>query len=252
MEIDRIYNEDCMEGMKRIPDGSVDAVICDLPYGVLNKGNQHARWDVQIPLAPLWEQYKRIIKPSSPVILFAQGMFTSMLMMSQPKMWRYNLVWDKNTTTGFLNANRMPLRCHEDIVVFYEHMPVYHPQMVPCAPGERNHVNKRGGRNRCYGEFAYSPAHITDTKYPRSIVKVSREHKTGECYHPTQKPVALIEWLVKTYTNEGALVLDNCVGSGTTAVAAIKTGRHFIGFETNKEYYEIANNRISKERRQNT
>lgn len=247
MEIDRIYCEDCLEGMKRIPSGSVDAVICDLPYGVLNKGNKHAQWDTPIPLTPLWEQYRRVIKPSSPVILFAQGMFTAELMMSQRGMWRYNLVWMKNTTTGFLNANRMPLRKHEDILVFYQHLPVYHPQMKPCAPGERNHINKQGGTNRLYGKFTPMPARIIDSKYPTSIIEVAREHKNGECYHPTQKPVALVEYLIRTFTNEGDLVLDNCMGSGTTAVAAIRTNRHFIGFETNKEFYEIACNRLRKE-----
>ena len=172
MEIDRIYCEDCLEGMKRIPSGSVDCVICDLPYGVLNKGNKHARWDRPIPLTPLWEQYRRVIKPSSPVILFAQGMFTAELMMSQRGMWRYNLVWMKNTTTGFLNANRMPLRKHEDILVFYQHLPVYHPQMKPCAPGERNHINKCGGTNRLYGKF-------TPPCYAHHRLQISHEHHRG-------------------------------------------------------------------------
>ena len=130
IQLDTIYNEDCLEGMKRIPDGSVDAIICDLPYGVLNAGSEGGSWDVVIPFEPLWEQYKRVTKPNAAIVLFAQGMFTAKLMMSQPKMWRYNLVWDKLLKSGFLNANRMPLRQHEDIVVFYREMPVYNPQMM--------------------------------------------------------------------------------------------------------------------------
>lgn len=134
IETDKIYNMDCLEGMSRMPEGSVDAIIADLPYGVLNRGNRSACWDRQIPLGPLWEQYRRIIKPDSPIILFAQGIFSAHLMLSQPGIWRYNLVWQKDRVTGHLNANRMPLRQHEDILVFYMKQPVYHPQMTPCPP----------------------------------------------------------------------------------------------------------------------
>ena len=137
MEQDKIYHMDCLEGMKQIADRSVDAVIADLPYGVLNRQNGAARWDQKIPLAPLWEQYLRITKPDSPIILFAQGMFTAELVLSQPKLWRYNLVWHKDRVSGHLNANRMPMRQHEDIVVFYRKLPVYHPQMIPCPPEKR-------------------------------------------------------------------------------------------------------------------
>ena len=134
IEIDNIYNMDCIEGMKLMANGSVDAVIADLPYGVLNRSNKAAHWDRQIPLEALWKQYRRITKPGSPVILFAQGIFSARLMLSQPRMWRYNLVWRKDRVTGHLNANRMPLRQHEDIIVFYDRQPVYHPQMMPCPP----------------------------------------------------------------------------------------------------------------------
>ena len=253
IELDRIYNMDCLEGMKAIPDGSVDAVICDLPYGVLNKNNPDAQWDSVIPLDKLWEQYKRICKPTAVVVLFGQGMFTADLMQSNRKWWRYNIVWDKARTTGFLNANRMPLRCHEDIVVFYDQLPTYNPQMEKCPPHLRNH--SRGPRkddhtNRCYGTFKDAEPFMTDEKYPRSIL--THPNIVQSNWHPTQKPVALIRRLVLTYTNEGDTVLDNCMGSGTTAIACIKERRHFIGFELNKEYFDKACKRIDNERRQLT
>ena len=249
MEQDKIYHMDCLEGMKQIADRSVDAVIADLPYGVLNRQNGAARWDKRIPLAPLWEQYLRITKPDSPIILFAQGMFTAELVLSQPKLWRYNLVWHKDRVSGHLNANRMPMRQHEDIVVFYRKLPVYHPQMTPCPPEKRNHDRRKteGFTNRCYGDMKLAPVRIADDKYPTSVVSVPKEHCKGTFYHPTQKPVALIEYLIRTYTDEDDLVLDNCIGSGTTAIAALRTGRHYIGFEIDKSYCEIAEQRIREE-----
>lgn len=250
IETDNIYNMDCIEGMKLMADGSVDAVIADMPYGVLNKNNGAAHWDRQIPFDALWEQYRRITKPESPIILFAQGIFSARLMLSQPKMWRYNLVWQKDRVTGHLNANRMPLRQHEDILVFYDRQPVYHPQMTPCPPERRNHGRRKteGLTNRCYGVSKPVQVRIADDKYPTSIIAVPKEHKAGTFYHPTQKPVALIEYLIRTYTNEGDIVLDNCIGSGTTAVAAIRTGRHYIGFDIEPAYCEIARKRIQEER----
>ena len=249
IELNRIYNEDCLEGMKRIPDGSVDCIICDLPYEVLNKGNKHAQWDRMIPFDKLWEQYERVVKPNGAIVLFAQGMFTAKLMMSNEKLWRYNLIWNKKAKTGFLNANRMPLRSHEDLCVFYKKLPTYNPQMTKCEPHQRNHTKgnmEKQQKNSCYGVFVGVPTIVSDEKYPTSIVSVSKEHKVGNFFHPTQKPVALIEYLIKTYTNEGETVLDNCMGSGTTAVAAINTNRNFIGFELEKEYFDIACKRIEE------
>ncbi len=253
IELDKIYNEDCLEGMKRIPDGSVDAIICDLPYGVLNSESEGGSWDSVIPFEPLWEQYKRITKPNAAIVLFAQGMFTANLMHSNPKMWRYNLIWRKIRITGFLNANRMPLRCHEDICIFYNNLPTYNPQMRKGFPNHsRGHARKDTG-NKCYGKYdgrVYSEV-MTTEKYPISVIDIDKEHD-ADTWHPTQKPVDLLRYLVLTYTNEGDTVLDNCMGSGTTAVACIKEKRHFIGFELNEEYYKKACKRIDDERRQLT
>ena len=250
IELNKIYNEDCLNGMQRIPDGSVDCIICDLPYEVLNKGNKHAEWDRIIPFDKLWEQYERIIKDTGAIVLFAQGMFTAKLMMSNERLWRYNLVWQKGgRCSGFLNAKKMPLREHEDILVFYKALPTYNPQFIK---GEPNHARgKMLGRrtNRCYGEFGKSEEVITDQKYPKSILNFQKPHPS---IHPTQKPVALIEYFIRTYTNEGETILDNCMGSGTTAIAAIRAKRNFIGFELQKEYFDMAEKRIKEERRQLT
>lgn len=247
MEIDKIYQGDCLELIKQLPDKSIDCIICDPPYEVLNKNNKDAQWDRIIPFDELWQQYERVAKDDAAIILFAQGMFTARLMMSNPKLWRYNLIWQKGgRCSGFLNAKKMPLREHEDIVVFYRKQPTYNPQMTKCLPHERNHSRGRQQgeqTNRCYGEFGRAEDIITDLKYPKSILNFNRPHPQ---IHPTQKPVALIQYLIKTYSNENDLILDNCVGSGTTAVAAIKEKRHFIGMELNKEYYDIACKRVKE------
>jgi DNA modification methylase len=250
---DKIFCEDCLVGMKRIPDKSVDAIICDLPYGVLNKQSEGGSWDSIIPFEPLWKQYNRVVKPNAAIVLFAQGMFTAKLIMSQPKLWRYNLIWDKVLKSGFLNSKRMPLRQHEDIVVFYDKLPTYNPQMTKCEPHKRNHSKGNGKHrevNRCYGNYVETPTIISDEKFPTSIISVPKEHINGKSYHPTEKPVDLIRYLIRTYTNEGETVLDNCMGSGTTAIAAMRENRHFIGFELNKEYFDKACERIRNEQAQ--
>lgn len=250
IELNTIYNEDCLEGMNRIPDASVDCIICDLPYEVLNKGNKHAQWDRIIPFEPLWKQYERVIKDNGAIVLFAQGMFTAKLMMSNERLWRYNLIWKKgNRSTGFLNANRMQLRCHEDMCVFYKNLPTYNPQMWNGRPNHTRTATYRSVKNnRCYGKMNQLPTAITEWKFPISVIDIEKEH--GKQLHPTQKPVTLLEYLIKTYTNEGETILDNCMGSGTTAIAAIRTKRNFIGFELQKEYYDIACDRINKELQQ--
>lgn len=243
---DVLINDDCLHAMKDIPDKSIDMVLCDLPYGVLNRSNPSAKWDSIIPFDALWKQYLRICKPNAAIVLFGQGMFTAKLMMSMPKLWRYNLIWDKKRTTSFLNANRMPLRCHEDIIVFYDKMPVYNPQMWKCEPHERNHRRGKNGKetNNCYGKFNKPIQIITDEKYPRSIIDVSQGHSVGNFFHPTQKPVPLLQYLIRTYTNKGGVVLDNTMGSGSTCVAAIMEHRHYIGIEKEKKYFDIACRRV--------
>ena len=243
-----LIHGDCLVAMKDIPDKSVDMILCDLPYEVLHKNNPHAQWDRKIPFDKLWEQYKRVIKDNGAIVLFAQGMFTAELMMSNPKMWRYNLVWDKVAKSGFLNANRMPLRQHEDMCVFYKKQPTYNPQMTKCEPHKRNHGKgsmAKPNKNSCYGSFVEVPTKITDEKYPTSIISISKEHKVGNFFHPTQKSVALLEYLIKTYSNEGETNLDNTMGSGSTGIAAKLLNRNFIGIEQNEEYFKIAQQRIA-------
>lgn len=250
-QIDKIYNMDCLEGMKRIADGSVDCIITDLPYGVLNKGNEGGKWDSVIPFEPLWEQFKRVTKPNAAIVLFAQGMFTADLMQSNREWWRYNLIWKKgNRCAGFLNANRQPLRNHEDIVVFYQKQPIFNPQKWKGRPNHTHSVHRSVKGNRCYGEHNQMPTIITEWKFPYSIIDVENEHK--DFFHPTQKPVDLLRYLILTYSNEGDTILDATIGSGTTAVAALMEKRHFIGFETNKEYFDIAQGRIDQVRRNPT
>lgn len=215
MELNKIYNVDCLEGMKGIPDGSVDCIICDLPYEVLNKNNPQAQWDRIIPFEPLWEQYERVIKGNGAIVLFGQGMFTAKLMLSNQKLWRYNLVWDKARATGFLNANRMPLRYHEDICVFYKSLPTYNPQMEDLNGREPNHPQGHGDhneKNSCYGKIKRICSTYIDKKYPQSIIRIKAVHCNEGQFHPTQKPVDLIRYLIRTYTNEGDIILDNCMG----------------------------------------
>ena len=230
---------DCLELMKDIPDGSVDMILCDLPYGTTTKN----KWDVVIPFVPLWEQYERVIKDNGAIALFAQMPFAAMLTCSNIKMFRYELVWQKTLAQGFLNANRMPLRAHENILIFYKKLPVYNPQKTQGAP-----YNKGVRRANCttnYGNFGETiGANKTGERFPTDVVLFSNANHQNQM-HPTQKPVALLEYLVKTYTNEGDTVLDNCMGSGSTGVACVNTGRKFIGIELDKKYYDVACCRIA-------
>lgn len=237
-----IYKGDCLEVMKSIPDKSIDMILCDLPYAQTKN-----QWDTIIPFDRLWEQYNRIIKDNGAIVLFANGMFTAELMMSNKKMWRYNLVWDKVLTSGFLNANRMPLRQHEDICVFYKKLPTYNPQKFEGKPNHSKGKPKENKNNNNYGTFNFvdNSKELGDMKHPTSIITVSKPHPS-KMLHPTQKPVDLLEFLIKTYTNEGELVLDNCMGSGSTGVACLNTNRKFIGIELDDKYFEIAENRLKE------
>ena len=238
IELDKIYNEDCLEGMKRIPDGSVDMVLCDLPYGTTAN-----KWDSVIPLEPLWEQYKRVCKENAAIVLFAQQPFVSELAHSNIGMFKYEWIWIKNNSTGFLKANQQPLKQHENILVFYRKPPTYNPQGVRYNPRmvRRGHL----GDN-----YHHTTSNEYESKYENYPTDILCFDKDNDNYHPTQKPVGLLCYLIKTYTNENETVLDNCMGSGSTAIACILEHRHFIGFETDKRYFDIANERIDLEQRQ--
>lgn len=228
--------------MNDIPDGSVDCIITDLPFGQTARN----KWDSVIPFEQLWKQYKRIIKDNGAIILFGNGMFTAELMMSNKKMWRYNIIWEKTQPTGFLNAKKMPLRNHEDICVFYKKPPTYNPQKTT---GHVRKVSKAEHKVSCkntsdYGEHGLTTYDSTE-RYPKSVWKFAKDIQKS-ALHPTQKPVALIEELIKTYTNEGEMILDSCMGSGTTGIAALNLHRRFIGIEMDEKYFEISKNRIEK------
>lgn len=240
-----LWHGDCLELMRRIPDKSVDMVLCDLPYGVLNKTNPLSKWDAIIPLDELWSHYKRIVKEKGAIVLFGQGMFSAELMISNKAMWRYNLVWKKgNRTTGFLNAKRQPMRNHEDILIFSNGQTTYNPQMRTGFPVHSRGHNTTKAQNSCYGKYEVVETVKTTEKYPLSVIDIEKEHPSK--YHPTQKPVELLEWLIKTYTNTGEVVLDNCMGSGSTGVAAKNLNRRFIGIEKEDKYFKISKQRIEE------
>lgn len=235
-------NGDCLELMKSIPDGSIDCIIADLPYGTTQN-----KWDSVIPLDKLWEQYERVIKDNGMICLTSSEPFTNQLINSKPKKFKYyDLVWDKVSTTGFLNAKRQPLRRHEQILCFYKKQTTYNPIMeVRGKPRNKGSYNKKqGDGDMCYGKFENVES-FNNEYYPTSVIQVSNAVQKGKV-HPTQKPVELMEYLIKTYTNEGEIVLDNSMGSGSTGVAAMNTNRKFIGIELDKKYFEIASNRIGE------
>ena len=228
---------DCLELMKDLPDKSIDAIIADLPYGVTR-----AKWDSILDLDLLWKQYERIIKPNGAVILFGSQPFTTTLINSNIKDFKYTLVWDKKMKVGMMNCKRMPLRQHEDIVVFYKKQPTYNPQMTKGKM--RNKKIAPTKDFEVYGQITPID-NFNDDYYPSSILEFSNANQKAKS-HPTQKPVALMEYLIKTYTNEGEVVLDNTMGSGTTGVACVNTNRRFIGMELDDKYFEIAKERIEK------
>lgn len=235
-----LYLGDCLEIMPTLPAASVDLILCDLPYGTTQN-----KWDSVIPFTKLWLEYERLIKPKRAIVLTASQPFTSALVMSKPALFRYDWSWRKSNATGHLNAKKMPMRQHEDILVFAGAMPVWFPQMFkkekPRA-AQRSVKSKGSYGNAAEGVFRTVPAEMG---YPRSALDFSTAYHAREAgLHPTQKPVALMEYLIRTYTEEGATVLDNCMGSGTTGVACKNTGRKFIGIEQDPAYFEIARKRV--------
>lgn len=231
---------DCLAEMAKLPDKSIDMVLCDLPYGTTARN----KWDNVIPLDLLWEQYERIVKDDGVIALWSQMPFTAILAASNMKLFRYEWIIEKTNATGFLNANRMPMKAHENVLIFYKKLPVYHPQMthgherkISTAAHKRN-----SKKSMDYGEHGLTTYDSTD-RYPRDVLTFSWDKQKSRL-HPTQKPVAACEYFIATYTDKGDTVLDNCMGSGTTGVACRNLGRNFIGIELEKEYFDIAEKRL--------
>lgn len=243
LQVNKIYNEDCIKGMERLPDKSIDMILCDLPYGTTKN-----KWDSIIPLDQLWEQYERIIKDNGAIVLTAQTPFDKVLGASNLKLLKYEWIWVKESGTGFLNAKKMPLKNHENVLVFYKKSPTYVPQM---RTGFKAYKCKQGSGSDNWNYDRSNGGHISESngeRYPLSVINFNRDK---DKLHPTQKPVALFEYLIKTYTDEGAIVLDNCMGSGTTAIACMNTNRNYIGYEKDRSYYELINERIENHLRIN-
>ena len=237
-----IFNEDCLTGMSKIPDGSVDLIITDLPYGITD-----CAFDRRLPFEPLWEQFHRVTKINAAICLFAAGKFLIELAASNLKEYRYKWVWRKNLGTGFLNAKKMPLRAHEDILVFYRKLPKYNPQFTQGKPYTYG-TNTKSPNYQVSRKYRGNVFRNTmlERRYPRDELLFNVPQTEIKTVHAQQKPVALLEYLIRTYSDAGETVLDATMGSGSTGVAAINTGRNFIGFETEEKYFEIAKDRINK------
>ena len=233
----KLYKGDCLEIMKQIPNGSIDMILCDLPYGTTA-----CKWDTIIPFDKLWEQYERIIKPNGAIVLTASQPFTSALIMSNTNMFRYEWIWEKTLFSNFALVKKQPAKLHENILVFYKKQPTYNPQMQEGKPySDKPRKRTMGVMNDAIG--MKKAIENKGERYPSSVQKFSNGNNGTQ--HPTQKPIELFEYLIKTYTNENETVLDNTMGSGTTGVACVNTNRNFIGIEKDEKYFEIAKNRIN-------
>ena len=234
----KLYQGDCLNIMKDIPDKSIDMVLCDLPYNTSKRRTTWNSWDCEIDLEKLWKEYNRIIKDNGVVVLFAQGLFSAQLIMSNFKNYKYEWIWRKEQGTGFLNAKRMPLKNHENILIFYKKQPTYNPQMREGTPYTTTKGSKSS--NYCNSDKIVT-TNNNGERYPLTVLDFKRDK---DKLHPTQKPVSLCEFLIKTYTNENDIVLDNTMGSGSTGVACLNTNRKFIGIELDENYFNISINRI--------
>lgn len=228
---------DMLEEMNGIPDKSVDMILTDLPYGTTQN-----KWDSVIPLDKVWKQYNRVIKDNGVIVLFSAHSFTAQLMLSNQKNFKYKLIWEKSKATNFLNAKKQPLRKYEEICVFYKKQPTYNPQMTKGEP--YNKGVRKDQLTGSYGDFQPVEVKSDGSRYPTDVVYFKTSESEGEVVHATQKPVALLEYLIKTYTNENDLVLDSTMGSGSTCVACVNTNRNYIGIELEEDYYNIAKNRV--------
>lgn len=233
MKID-LKRGDCLELMRDIPDKSIDMILCDLPYGTTA-----CKWDTVIPFEPLWEQYNRVIKDNGAIVLFGSEPFSTELRHSNIKNYRYDWIWEKEQGANFMLCKYQPYKVHENISVFYKKRCAYFPQMTSGKP----YISGKGDSGDITGNVKKVQTKNNGTRYPRSIQRFNTEKGQGTL-HPTQKPVALLEYLIKTYTNEGETVLDNCMGSGSTGVACVNTNRNFIGIELDDTYFDIARKRI--------
>jgi len=243
LEINKIYNADCLELMKEIPDKSIDMILCDLPYGTTA-----CKWDTTIPFEPLWEQYKRIIKNNGAIVLTGQEPFSSYLRLSNIKEYRYDWYWQKTKYSNFLCLSKQPAKNCENVCVFYKHQPTYNPQMIKGKAYKDSGRKKSLNNQQKIGVDSYTPIENNGTRFPNSIIDFSNGNNNN--IHPTQKPVALFEYLIKTYTNEGDLVLDNCSGSGTTAIACLGTNRKYICIEKDEVYYKKSLERVEEYNKQ--
>lgn len=228
---------DCLVRMKEIKSGTVDMILCDLPYGTTC-----CSWDAVIPFEPLWAEYERVIKPNGAIILFGAQPFTAVLACSNLKLFKYEWIYEKPNATGFMNAEFQPLRAHENVLVFYKSMPTFNPQKT--YGHERKTAKRKDIGSELYGKQLNIKSYDSTERYPRTV-QIFSSDKYKANFHPTQKPVALCEFLIRTYTNNDETVLDNTMGSGTTGVACVNTGRHFIGIEKEEKYFEIAKERIA-------
>jgi site-specific DNA-methyltransferase (adenine-specific)/modification methylase len=232
--LNKITQGDCLKIMKSISDNSIDMVLCDLPYGTTQN-----KWDSVIPLDKLWKEYNRIVKPNGAIVLTSQGVFTAKLILSNEKMFKYKIVWEKSKPTNFLNAKKQPLRKHEDVCVFYKKQPLYVPQMKEGTP-----YNKGVRKNQLsgsYGDFKPVEVKSEGKRYPTDIVYFKTAESEGEVFHPTQKPIELGRYFIKTFTKENEVILDNTCGSGSFMVAAVLEGRNFIGIELNEDSVQFKN-----------
>ena len=240
--IDQVIQGNCLEVLQELPDESVDMILCDLPYGTTK-----CKWDIIIPFEPLWEQYRRVAKKNAAMVFTAAQPFTSVLVGSNLKEFKYNWVWEKSKATGYLNAKKMPMRAHEDVCVFYRKPPCYNPQMWESTPYNKGTAHRP---TEVYGkQKAVLVKNDTGLRYPRTVQYFKTAESEGKVYHPTQKPTALFKYLIETYTNPGEVVLDSCLGSGTTAIASLESGRHFVGIELDPEYVDISLERIANHSR---
>lgn len=266
---DGFYNVDCFKGFQQIDDKSIDMILCDLPYGTTN-----CEWDIRLPFSPLWKQYERIIKDNGAIVLFSAQPFTTDLVDSNRKLFKYEIIWKKTLPTNFLNKGFQPLRAHENICVFYKKRPTYNPQMKEVYRNDVGRVRANGGKAKQYHEFRKEDWQYveTGTRYPTDIIEfeidipedfedvIEFSNWNGALFgktdnatkHSTQKPIPLLEYLIKTYTNVGDLILDNCAGVDSTGIAAYNTQRRFIGFEKDKEIFELGNKRMKEHKSQIT